>query len=139
MKLILDEFVNATSGIVTKEFGKDKIKNNSGGPYITGWVVTLFPYLGHDVKKMHMHQFLPEELGHCFPVFMALQPILFPFVWQYFAEDVLLRWVLRSWSRQEVSFPPTCDRLGCSGQGRGREGQYDPEESTLVKSNKPRT
>ncbi|XP_070532320.1 uncharacterized protein [Ptychodera flava] len=44
---ILDQFVNAASGSVDKEFWSSIYKSNdsSGGPYITGWIITLFPYL----------------------------------------------------------------------------------------------
>ena len=47
LKPILDQFVDAASGKVDKEFWCDiyKRNNNSGGPYVTGWIITLFPYL----------------------------------------------------------------------------------------------
>ena len=47
LKHILDQFVDAASGKVDVSFWRDMYKRNggSGGPYITGWIVTLFPYL----------------------------------------------------------------------------------------------
>ncbi|XP_070532342.1 uncharacterized protein [Ptychodera flava] len=44
---ILDQFVNAASGSVDKNFWSSIYKrdDSSGGPYITGWIITLFPYL----------------------------------------------------------------------------------------------
>ena len=45
---ILDQFVDAASGKIDVNFWRDMYKrnDNSGGPYVTGWIVTLFPYLG---------------------------------------------------------------------------------------------
>lgn len=44
---ILQEFVNAANGNVNTGFWNSiyKIDNESGGPYINGWIVKLFPYL----------------------------------------------------------------------------------------------
>ena len=53
VKSILNEFVNASSGVVNKEFWQALYKifpGGSGGPYITGWVLTLFPYVGSSLK-----------------------------------------------------------------------------------------
>ena len=49
----LDQFVNAASGKIDVTFQCDMYKRNdkSGGPYITGWIVTLFPYLGQTKSK----------------------------------------------------------------------------------------
>jgi hypothetical protein len=47
LKPILDQFVDAASGRIDVSFWRDMYKrnNSSGGPYITGWIITLFPYL----------------------------------------------------------------------------------------------
>lgn len=47
LKPVLDQFVDAASGKVDVNFWHDMYKRNggSGGPYITGWIITLFPYL----------------------------------------------------------------------------------------------
>ena len=44
---VLDQFVDAASGKVDVNFWRDMYKHNdmSGGPYVTGWIVTFFPYL----------------------------------------------------------------------------------------------
>lgn len=44
---ILDEFVAASLGHESRRFWQSiyKMDNKSGGPYITGWVTTFFPYL----------------------------------------------------------------------------------------------
>ncbi len=46
---ILDEFVLAAKGKPTRSFWKRlyKEENGSGGPYISGWLVRLVPYLRH--------------------------------------------------------------------------------------------
>ena len=53
LKPILDQFVDAASGKIDVNFWCDmyKRKNTSGGPYITGWIVTLFPYTGRKNKR----------------------------------------------------------------------------------------
>ena len=47
LKPILDQFVSAASGNVDRHFWSRIYKqtNASGGPYISGWIVNLFPYL----------------------------------------------------------------------------------------------
>jgi hypothetical protein len=52
---ILDQFVAASAGDVDREFWQSvyKLGGGSGGPYISGWINTLFPYI-----KRH-----PEVLG----------------------------------------------------------------------------
>ena len=58
LKPILDEFVAASRGEVNRKFWKSiyKEKNESGGPYITGWILALFPYLGQSSDVEHMRQ-----------------------------------------------------------------------------------
>ena len=44
---VLDQFVAASSGDVDQRFWSDiyKLKHASGGPYSSGWILKLFPYL----------------------------------------------------------------------------------------------
>jgi hypothetical protein len=46
---ILDEFVKAARGSPTRSFWKNLYKEDdgSGGPYVSGWLVRLLPYLKH--------------------------------------------------------------------------------------------
>jgi hypothetical protein len=46
---ILDEFVQAAKGVPTPSFWKRLYKeiHGSGGPYLSGWLVRLLPYLKH--------------------------------------------------------------------------------------------
>lgn len=51
---ILNEFVRASSGTVNREFWKAIYKKTdlgSGGPFITGWILTLFPYLDSSIFR----------------------------------------------------------------------------------------
>ena len=57
---VLDQFVAAASGKVDKQFwckiyhqrgGKDEYEP---GPYITGWILTLFPYVKHDKRNEYL-------------------------------------------------------------------------------------
>ncbi|XP_070576547.1 uncharacterized protein [Ptychodera flava] len=44
---ILDQFVSASSGKIDRKFWSNiyKLQNEPGGPYVSGWITTLFPYL----------------------------------------------------------------------------------------------
>ena len=48
LQIILDEFITAAQGKPTVDFWQKiyKEQNSSGGPYISGWITDLFPYLG---------------------------------------------------------------------------------------------
>ena len=91
---VLDEFVNASSGVVKKEFWQSlyKISRNSGGPFITGWIVTLFPYVGRSMKDM--------KPNRCLDSWSAEEPLRWlttrdfpsgsvstPFIWKYFFDE----------------------------------------------------
>ena len=91
---ILDEFVEASSGVVNKEFWQSfyKMFDGSGGPYITGWVVKLFPYLGSRTEKMRPNSTLLScGRSQEFLVTTVDFPpgaISTPFVWQHFEEEL---------------------------------------------------
>lgn len=48
---VLDQFVNAASGAPDRAFWRSmyKLRGESGGPYATGWINVLFPYLDRGV------------------------------------------------------------------------------------------
>ena len=52
---ILEEFVRASSGKPNREFWQSiyKVRHGSGGTTVSGWIVTLFPYLGSSIKNMY--------------------------------------------------------------------------------------
>lgn len=49
---IVQEFINAFKGNINHDFWSNiyKRKNDSGGPYITGWIIKFFPYINHKVR-----------------------------------------------------------------------------------------
>ena len=95
VKPILDEFVKASSGAVKKKFWQKlyKISHGSGGPYITGWILTLFPYVGSSSENMKPNRYLHswgkplhDSYGittHDFPS----GTVSTPFTWQCLAEE----------------------------------------------------
>ena len=99
---ILTEFVNASSGKVNNKFWQSiyKLNNGSGGPFITGWIVVLFPYLGSDSSNMHQNGFLImnswNETEQQFPVIrngvttssFPSGTVSTPFTWQYLQEEL---------------------------------------------------
>lgn len=94
LKKILNEFVKASSGEVNREFWGNiyKVDGGSGGLYITGWVVTLFPYLGRDVKEMHPNSHLKswDKDSPFYGVTTESFPngvVSTPFKWKYFLEE----------------------------------------------------
>ena len=94
VKPILDEFVNASSGVVNKEFWQAiyKVSGGSGGPYITGWVVTLFPYVGHSQEFMKPNRLLQSwgqsrAFGGITTDSFPSGSVCTPFMWQYFEEE----------------------------------------------------
>jgi hypothetical protein len=94
---ILDQFVRASSGLVSKEFWRKIYKLNSGpmGTFVSGWIVTLFPYiLGYDGKQMQPNFYLKswDTLAPCIAdgVTLGSFPSGFSstaFTWQYFKDS----------------------------------------------------
>ena len=64
---ILDEFINASKGNTNQEFWKSFYKESgmSGGPYISGHVLKLFPYTSGCKKlyKRNEYLFKPVPVG----------------------------------------------------------------------------
>lgn len=50
---VLDEFVKAAAGAPDRAFWQSmyKLYGESGGPYVTGWINVLFPYLDADMRR----------------------------------------------------------------------------------------
>ena len=92
LKPVLDQFVAAASGSVDREFWSNfyKMKGASGGPYITGWICTLFPYTGKG-KNLSRNPYLSrwKETG-CFSGMTSgnfpAGLVSTPFKWQYYDE-----------------------------------------------------
>ena len=92
LKPVLDQFVSAAEGHVDREFWSKiyKCHGGSGGPYITGWIVTLFPYIGTSAHKPnHTLDKWSKEGTFCglttsdFPSGIVGTP----FQWQYYVKQ----------------------------------------------------
>jgi hypothetical protein len=87
---IAQEFVNAAKGNADKSFWQNMYKESggSGGPYISGWIVNLFPYLkgrGGNFDQRNTFN-VGRGMGHgltsdTLPIGMAKVP----FKWEYFS------------------------------------------------------
>ena len=93
LKPILDQFVAAASGRVDQKFWSTiyKQQGGSGGPYITGWIVTLFPYLGRS-PNLSRNRYLTnwQAKGSFAGVTTSAFPpgvVSTPFKWLYYTTD----------------------------------------------------
>ncbi|XP_070532289.1 uncharacterized protein [Ptychodera flava] len=96
---VLDQFVNASRGTINREFwsGIYKIAGGSGGPYITGWIITLFPYLqnhGSFAQNEYLDHWSAGGIFYavttdCFPSGLSKAP----FVWEYFAQKFDMQFI----------------------------------------------
>ena len=97
LKVILDRFVEAAEGKVNKLFWSTIYKeiDESGGPFITGWIVTLFPYLNSRRNAfLNNWDFKEKERRGrfvCDGVTTGTLPpgvACTPFIWEYRGEDI---------------------------------------------------
>ena len=90
----------ASSGNVNivKKFWSDlyKINGGSGGPYVTGWILKLFPYVGANGTERNRWLEKPIDLD----CFKGLTSDKFPsglskapFVWHYFNQEFNMSFV----------------------------------------------
>lgn len=57
---IIQQFINASENKIDNKFWENifKRKDESGGPYITGWVIKFFPYVSDDSQKMIQNPYI---------------------------------------------------------------------------------
>ena len=85
--------MNASSGVVNKKFWQTIYKESggSGGPYITGWVVTLFPYVGYSQEFIKPNRFLQTWQSRAYGGVQTVDfppgSVCTPFIWQYLEEE----------------------------------------------------
>jgi len=88
---VLDQFVEAYQGSVDKSFWSNIFKeyNGSGGPFISGWILTFFPYLKSGYQNDYVDWKKLQKRKHG----GGLNPDNFggglnkaPFKWKYFNE-----------------------------------------------------
>ena len=92
---VLDQFVAAASGSVDQQFWSTMYKqiNGSGGSYVTGWIITLFPYVGHSSSSLKRNYFLTSWQEHRRPLSGVLAAFPYrcclytPFKWLYFETE----------------------------------------------------
>jgi hypothetical protein len=100
---ILDQFVAASTGDVDRKFWQSiyKLHDRSGGPYVSGWINTLFPYIkrhgelpGTNSGELQVNEFLQRWDGANgeemrlptitkFPWGLSRAPL----VWNYYLTD----------------------------------------------------
>lgn len=88
---ILDQFVEAASGRVDQHFWSSIYKraDESGGPYVHGWIITLFPYTQTGSRNQYMsswqhHQLFDGLSTDNFPTGIVSTP----FKWNYLNEEI---------------------------------------------------
>jgi hypothetical protein len=86
LKPVLDQFVRAAKGDIDLDFWKSWYKEGggSGGPYISGHVNALFPYVGSDIQRnKYMGGKGRFGDGNCLSDFnQSLSKV--PFIWKYY-------------------------------------------------------
>ena len=91
---VLDQFVAAASGDVDQEFwsGIYKQCGGSGGPYVSGWIITLFPYLTNG-DSMFVNRFMGrwESWGHVSTDLIPSGVTSTPFKWDYYSTVLPMR------------------------------------------------
>lgn len=60
---IIQQFINASENKIDNNFWSNifKRKDESGGPYITGWVIKFFPYISEGNQKMIKNPYIERE------------------------------------------------------------------------------
>ena len=93
---ILDQFVAASSGDVDQGFWSDiyKLNGGSGGPFCSGWILNLFPYLTHgrnpwiEIDRLGSHR-RGAATTDSFPSGLSRAP----FVWKYFGTKYQMEFI----------------------------------------------
>lgn len=89
---IIQEFVNASDDNINHTFWTNiyKRKDESGGPYITGWIIKFFPYLNAGENKVRKNKYINEEPGEYFEGLKTNQfnngLSKVNFIWNYYLE-----------------------------------------------------
>lgn len=87
---ILKQFVKASEGKVDKQFWQNiyKRRGGSGGPYITGWIIKFFPYVGESELKQnpYLHKEAEGAFAGLISEMLPSGLAEAPFKWLYFGE-----------------------------------------------------
>lgn len=96
---IIDEFTNAKKGIINHEFWESiyKLSGGSGGPFISGWLIKLFPYLNTVSGKPRINNFIDKEQADMFSglktndFYNGVSQV--NFIWDYHAAEFKMEFV----------------------------------------------
>lgn len=60
---IIQKFIDVSENKIDKTFWENifKRKDESGGPYITGWIIKFFPYINDGSQKMILNPYINKE------------------------------------------------------------------------------
>lgn len=94
---VIDKVLDSTKGNVDKDFWNSflKVGGGSGGPYISGWINVLFPYLKDNRVNNYISKWAKNSgMGsgptpEVFPCGLSSVP----FVWNYFGNMINMRFV----------------------------------------------
>ncbi|KAI0220890.1 hypothetical protein L0F63_004826, partial [Massospora cicadina] len=96
---VLDEFINAASNQINVTFWSSiyKLDKRSGGPFITGWINALYPYL-QDEFGFFRNQYIqdgPTRRSYYGPAFNLLPPgfTQSSFIWDYLSQPFNMNFV----------------------------------------------
>ncbi len=87
---VLDQFVSAASGDIDQSFWSKIYKRHggSGGPYIQGWILTLFPYTTFGQRNRFLTSWSKDSMfGGLTTDAFTSGVVSTPFKWEYFDTD----------------------------------------------------
>lgn len=95
---ILRQFVNAAEGRVDRAFWASMYKDNKrpcSDPFISGWVLKLFPYLFDSDRRLTRNSWLEVESFRSGPERKEFpnMPSVAPFEWQYFDSTFAMEFI----------------------------------------------
>jgi hypothetical protein len=101
---VLDQFVAASDGHVDREFWQSiyKVRDESGGPYISGWIGVFFPYVMHSSELVSNRRYIERWKGS-FEEDSSDEALISdmlpngmsgaPFIWEYLGTDIAMEFL----------------------------------------------
>lgn len=96
---ILDQFIEASKGNIDNKFWQSLYKKDggSGGPYISGWISVLFPYLvdykGSYFINNRLNWQNSQGFGGLTITSFPNSCSSVPFIWEYYEEEIKMQFV----------------------------------------------
>lgn len=94
---ILDKLIQTSKSIIDVDFWKSFFKEGggSGGPFVTGWINTLFPYLKKDKKNKYVESWQDRNRFCAGPntddFTIGLSQV--PFIWEYYGQNLQMQFL----------------------------------------------